>query len=461
MHQSDYRLILKNKLNKTVSAIMLSCGLALSTNIHAQSPETTAEVSLPSPLSLTLLLDKYAAKAPAISLQNAQVDFAKATLDANQSPNQWQANIDGRLGFREFAKQEQDHNLLALHIGKVIYDFERLQSQQLSDEAKVEQQYLSLKASENRQRLQVVKAYLNVVLADFQYRIDNEAMAIEYVGFDKKKDKHLIGQISDVDLLAAEQEYQAALVGRMKAEQAQFATRIELANVIGLPNARPDELKFPDLTSFKKRSVKGVSLESLQQQVLKDNIELQALKQAQQAQVYAIQKAQNLSSPTLRGDAWLGKLSSHPEVREGSWKAALSIDVPLYDGGQSVLATKQAQAQLALVNAQVQQLEQQLRSQVASIYFQLTLLKAEYKQHQLFGDYADLYLDLSRALYENESATDLGDSMVRLSKANYQMVAWEFKQALLWLELDYLTGQQVALSRVFAPAQNLKTANNN
>ncbi|WP_084151583.1 TolC family protein [Thiomicrorhabdus sp. Milos-T2] len=402
---------------------------------------------LPNPLTLNLLLDSYANQSPEIALQMAKINMAKATLESNQVTNSWQANIAGRLEQRDFAEETQPHNLLALHVGKVLYDFEQSDNQLQADSLSIEQQKTWLQSVENKQRLNVVKAYLNVLLADFQYRIDNEAMAVEYVGYDKVKDRHAIGQFSDVDLLAAEQEYQAALVKRMQAEQMQLKTRIELANTLGLPNERPDELRFPKLESFETRSIKEISLETLQNQVLANNIQLKTLEQAQQAQTFALQKAKNTSSPSLRADAWVGQLSSYPQIREGNWKASLSVDVPLYDGGAKSSATNKVQAQLSQIKAQYGQLQQTLRSEVADIYFQLTLLDAEKKQHQIFGDYADLYLDYSRALYENESSTDLGDAMVRLSEANYDMVAWQFKQALLWLQLDYLQGKTIRLDK--------------
>lgn len=400
---------------------------------------------LPSPLTLTVLLENYANHSPDIALQLANIDMAKATLDSNQVGNGWQAQIEGRLGQREYAEETQSHNLLALHVGKLLYDFDQSNNQLQADTLSIEQQKIRLQAAENKQRLNVVKAYLNVLLADFQYRIDDEAMAVEYVGFDKVKDRHAIGQLSDVDLLSAEQKYQNALVKRMQAEQMQLKTRVELANTLGLPSERPDELRFPKLDVFKTRSIKDVSLQVLQTEVLSNNQQLKALEQAQQAQVYALQKAQNTSSPTVRADAWVGQLSSYPEVREGSWKATLTVDIPLYDGGAESSATNQVQAQLSKLKAEYSQLQQLLRTEVADIYFQLKLLDAEKKQHQVFGDYADLYLDYSRALYENESSTDLGDAMVRLSEANYAMVAWQFKQALLWLQLDYLQGKTVSL----------------
>jgi len=417
------------------------------TSPTAEQPAAKPQApSLPNPLDLNTLLKSYAQTSPDIALQMANIDYAKANIDGNQVSNNWQANIEGRLGRRDFKEESQAHNLLALHVGKVLYDFDRSQSQLESDQLLLGQQTEMLNMVENKQRLNVVKAYLNVLLADFQYRIDNENMAIDYVSFDKIKDRHSVGQLSDVDLLLGEQKYQKALVKRQQAEQTQLQTRIELANVIGLPDARPDELKFPNLKGFDSRTKQTFKLEDIQNQVLQNNPQLKALKQAQQAQIYALQNAKNTSKPTIRADAWVGQLSSYPELREGNWSAEISLDVPLFDGGAKSSAMGKVQANLSKVKAETQQLEQALRTHVADIYFKLKMLDAEKKQHKIFGDYADLYLDYSRALYENESSTDLGDSMVRLSEANYEMVAWQFKQALLWLQLDYLQGKQVALA---------------
>ena len=416
-------------------------------NSASESGQQTVTLpSLPNPLDLETVLASFAHSSPEIAMQKANIDLAKASLEGNQVDNSWQANIEGRLGRREFDEENQPHNLLALHVGKVLYDFDRTETQRQADQTLLEQQTDLLNMFENKQRLNAIKAYLNVLLADFQFRIDDEGMAIEYVGYDKVQDRHAIGQLSDVDLLEAEQSYQTALVKRMQAEQMQLQTRIELANVLGLPNARPDELRFPELKSFNSRSVKSLDLQKLQNQVMQTNPQLVALKQAQQAQLFMAENAQKISAPSVRADAWVGSLSSYPELREGSWKATISVDVPLYDGGAKSSAIAKAQADLNKLKAQSQQIEQSLRTQVNEIYFQLKLLDAEKRQHQVFGDYADLYLDYSRALYENESATDLGDAMVRLSEANYRMVAWRFKQALLWLQLDYLLGKPISLS---------------
>lgn len=402
-------------------------------------------LTLPNPLRLPELLSDYASLSPDINLQQAGLQMAESNKSLNQVNNNLELNLLGRLGRREFAEENLPYNFLALHVGKVIYDFGRNDSQFEADSKLTQQAEVALKNAENRQKLEVAKSYFNVLLADFQYRIDNEAMAIDYISFDKVSDRHEIGQLSDVDLLEAEHNYQLALLKRSQSEQAQLKTRVALANTLGLPNARPDELKFPKLNHFEKRSIKSLSLEKLQTMVLDKNPQIQQWLLAEEAQQQLLQKAQDVSKPTVRADAWVGHLSSQPEDREGRWKAQISVDIPLYDGGSKDSQTALAKAELLKIQAQKQRLEQQLRNQVADIFFQIKLLDTEKKVHQAFGDYADLYLDFSRALYENESRTDLGDSFVRLSEANFNMVAWQFKQALLWMELDYLMGSQVSL----------------
>lgn len=444
------------------ATILLCAGLFNSSLVLAQNASASAEgataqaaqqsapvslpISLPNPLSLETLLAEYAQLSPNIRAQQAMLEISAANGMLNESVNNWQLALEGRLGYREFKERSEPNHRLVLHVGKVLYDFGRIDAQTQSDALILSQRQLELQQVENLQKLQLVKAYFNALLSDFQYRVDNEAMAIEYVGFDKLKERHAIGQASDVDLLAGEQLYQKALVKRMRSEQAQLKTRVELANTIGLPKARPDELVFPKLDAVKQRKLGDKQLAELQQQVLDNNPQMQALQQAYQALQFDLQKAQNLDSPTLRGDAWAGQLDHYPELREGSWKAQISIDVPLYDGGNSGAEKKLIRAKMDQMQANMQLLAQQLRAEVADVYFQIKLLDAEQKQHKLFGDYADLYLDFSRALYENESATDLGDSMVRLSEANYNMVEWQFKQALLWLELDYLNGKAPKLN---------------
>ncbi len=415
-------------------------------SVAAHSNLVEVDNDLPNPLTLEYLLgETYPLHTPEMRLQNARMQQAKSHILTNQVTTDWQANIEGRLGWREFSQETQDHHLLALHLGKVLYDFNQSDLSIKSAQQNLAAEQLLIESVLNQQRLTIMQAFFNVLLSDFQFRVDDEAMAVEYVSFDKIKDLHAVGQRSDVELLAADLSYQKIRVNRMRSESRQLQTRVQLANTLHQPDARPGEFTFPNLKSFSKRSLKDVNLQELQEQVVRESPKLHAMSQRLESLRLALKSALTVGRPTLRADAWAGKLSSHPEVREGAWRAELSVNIPLYDGGSEDAAVATAKANFAVTEAEYQQLSQTLREEVTELYFQIKLLQTEKKQLQAFGDYADLYLDYSRALYENESATDLGDSMVRLSQANYDLVAWQFKQALLWSQIDYLMGKKVGL----------------
>ena len=56
-------------------------------------------------------------------------------------------------------------------------------------------------------------------------------------------------------------------------------------------------------------------------------------------------------------------------------------------------------------------------------------------------DYRDLYLDRSRARYELDLQTDLGDAMVRFSDARLQAARVKYQLELAWEQLDAITGR--------------------
>ncbi|MBO1926098.1 TolC family protein [Thiomicrorhabdus sp. 6S2-11] len=399
---------------------------------------------LPNPLTLEYLLNEFPLRSYQAGLNQAlwQVNQAQAQSYAVQ--NNVQLNLEGRLSRREFTEEAQSHNRLALHFGKVLYDGNLNQKQQLALQGMADAEKIRFEAQRELHKISVMRAFFDAILADFQFRIDNEAMAIEYIAFDKTKDRHSLGRVSDVDLLQAESNYQTALLNRSRSEQNLLKMRLFLANTLGYAEARPDKLQLPNLKIYAQRDAKQLKLNELQQSV-EQHPQLVALKQQWQAQLHKVVAARNANRPVIRADAWVGQLSSYPELREGSWRADLSLQMPLYDSGLQDSQIEQEQAKLQHYQAQYDALSMELREQVTDLYFQLQLLKTEQKKHYLFGDYADLYLDYSRALYENETATDLGDSMVRLSEANYNMTEWQFKQALLWAQLDYLQGKPLAL----------------
>ena len=59
------------------------------------------------------------------------------------------------------------------------------------------------------------------------------------------------------------------------------------------------------------------------------------------------------------------------------------------------------------------------------------------------GDYRELYLDRSRALYELEVKTDLGDAMTEITAVNLDRARAEFAWLMTLAELDALRGRLI------------------
>lgn len=61
-------------------------------------------------------------------------------------------------------------------------------------------------------------------------------------------------------------------------------------------------------------------------------------------------------------------------------------------------------------------------------------------ESKALADYRDLYLDRSRALYELDIKTDLGDTMTQTSAARLRGAATRDALALAWAQVDALLG---------------------
>lgn len=98
------------------------------------------------------------------------------------------------------------------------------------------------------------------------------------------------------------------------------------------------------------------------------------------------------------------------------------------------------QAELARLQGQLDKLQLNVRQAVLDAWLELETLYAARQQASDYADYRDLYLDLNRALYEQEVNADLGDAMVKTSEARLGTVQAEFAIARTWARIWLLTG---------------------
>lgn len=396
---------------------------------------------LPTPLTLEYVLSLPSTMSPEVLAAQANQYKTQALMKQNQAQEGLAINLQARLGQREFNNERQNHHLGAVHFGLPLYDFgqtDKLNQAWLLD---TQARETAMKTAENEFRLMLMQAYFNVLLADLAYRVENEAMAIAFVTLDKVREDHAIGRVSDVTLYEHEMAYSQAFVKRQNAQTNLRRSRMLLANTMGRSDAIISRI---DLPRFENLPSELEKVEDYLARALDKNPEILAGQHAVEANRYRMESVKASRKPEIRADAWVGQLSSYPEVREGHWQAEISMRMPLFDSGLTQAKLAQAQAETTQTQAQLVAAEQRVREQVTNLYFQLVSLNVEQQAVEASKTFAGFNMDYKRALYENEQQSDFGDALVRISQADYDALAFELKRALLWSQMLFATGEDLS-----------------
>ncbi len=418
---------------------ILAGNLLLACLITTHSFAASDNKRLPEPLSLSAALAIANEQNPEIMLAQAREQQAQAQRNAAQVSNNFQLRLDSSLGRREFNGHEEENNTAYLVLQKQLYDFNRTNLTIAATEAQIAAQNALASLAQNQYRQAVIDAYYAVLLADLTYRVENEQLAIEYVSLDNAKDEAKLGKFSALELLALEEPYQRTIIRRALAENAQRSTRAALAELLGYPNALPEELDIPDNSTLKKRALLDINV--LQQQALERNFELQAAAQLLTSYELKLQSAEQMSMPRIDAIGRTGWHSHVDTLYEGRWRYDLTLTVPIMDGGLKASEVDKAKAELMRVRAQKLALERQVRQAVLETALQLATLKSRAGQIKVSGDYAEMILDKNRTEYQFERKADLGDSMVRATRVELELMKLERDRAVLWENLQNLVGE--------------------
>jgi outer membrane protein TolC len=281
------------------------------------------------------------------------------------------------------------------------------------------------------------------LLADIVYNHANETMAVYYVRMDKFRSRAELGQISDIDLLKVENDYRKTFRERNQASSDQRTTRFQLARLIN-PGQLSAELDKPDMEQLQQLSVKRKldDVEKLYQLAYKHNPRIISLDHQLKSAHLNRQAFQSEKYPII---------SAHIQAAEyerefGSsdkFRAGIEITVPLYQAGQENAKIKRASAQVMEIQSKKLQITQDLEQKILELWLKITNLKQQFSDPDFTLEYRDLYLDRSRALYELEVTSDLGDAMVELTQAQLFKAQVLFELAISWAKLDSLIGNSM------------------
>ena len=393
---------------------------------------------LPDPLSLEQALALADETHPDLEMAQARRDRASAEVLAAESLTGFKLNFDLVPQAADLSRDKSiafvDDSYAQLSLTRRLYDFGRSSSLERSARARVQSRSLDYLDVRQRRRLEIMARFFDVLLADRRYAVDNEEMAYRYVIFDKGRERHRLGMISDVELLSLESRYQEALIARTRSQLRQSSTRAQLAIVLNRPGDLPARLVEPELKAV-PHAIPDYDM--LLKEVLAANPRLQAMRHEVRAAEERLAAERALRRPVLSGEikgtAWKREVGSRTSGNIG-----LSLRVPLYQGQADRAAIARAAAALRERKAILDKAELGLRQTLLDLLQELESLKIQRQAAQIRLDARDLELDRRRALYELERDTTLGNAMVRVTEAHWQAAKVDYEAALTWARVEAL-----------------------
>lgn len=402
-----------------------------------------AEEEFPETITLEYALQRAETNHPDIEQARAAVELAESERLEAESLTGTNVAIKARLRYVEpndiVVDQTHNDSSVGLFVNKNLYDFGRSDAANRAASSAIRGEKINLGTAHNSRRLDIMRHYFDVILADLEYLRDNEDMATAFVSLDKARDRRELGLLSDVELLDFENRYQLLRLKRYRSDNKQRSSRAALAVAMNQPGKLPATLTQPVLPSLKR---KLPELEQLQKVARENNTALTAAKAQLQAAQARLDVARAGDGPVLSGEFEVSENNRSVGTRDEA-RIGLQLNVPLSTGGKT-------RAQIAAQNAAVRSARAHLAKQRALIdqvvletWLELANLAAQHQQAVAQLDYSELYLDQRRALYELETQTDLGDAMVQISEAQRHLQATEFDIAYQWARLDSLMGKKV------------------
>lgn len=413
--------------------------LVLIFNLFPLTSFAAQQTPLPSPLSLEQALLIADQAHPERLLADAALEQARARYRQAGAADDFELGLTAELRAIDpselAADQRRNDSLARLNLSKQLYDFGRTARTEEAAEAALSSREWYLQEVLQQRRLEVMRRFFAVLVADLKYARDNEALSTAYISYDRAANRQELGKTSDLEVLELESGYQQARQQMISSRNRQRITRSQLAISLNRPDDLPADLAVPEL----EIQPLGEELETWVRRVLRENPHLLGLRAEAEAARKRLQASEAADNPVLRGE-----LEAATYERELGGRnpltASLVLELPLYSGNRTDARSAEQRALLQQKEAELAAYELQLRQQVLDVWMELDRLRLQSEELSVTADYRDLYLDRSRTLYEMDVQADLGDSMSQIADIQWRRAQNKYDILLQQARLKALAG---------------------
>jgi len=399
---------------------------------------------LPDPLTLEAALSLASDMSHADIIQaDSLIEMAESDLRRAESGYALEADISLQARWSDPSslpgEQSNDDHRAILSFRKPLYDFGQTEKNVAAAEIEKAALTDSMSYWLQKRKIDIARAFFDVILADYKERWDNETVVISYVHHDAAKDRHALGEISDLDLLKSKNELEFLQSQRSISRTQQLVARSQLAEVINRPGDLSSNLKLPELNYYQR---KLPEYDKLSQQLMGFNQSLRLLAARVDAAEKKLAATQAQDNPRLTAEVRFSEYE-RTLASNNDWLAELKLTVPLlaHDGMKADIS--KARSHWLNQRAMLLKAQTDARQKLLQLWQKISYLNVQRSQMLTAMEYRELDLDRNRVLYEMEAATDFGDALVAISETRYKQLQIDFELALAWMNLELMFDGQI------------------
>ena len=405
---------------------------------HAQ---TDGPVPFPDVLTLEQALRMLDGNYPDVMAAQAAIRSAEASLLSLNAVHSLKAHVEAevRQSDRHIPSRTDfiDDSRMRLIISKPLTDFgltrTRLDGAGLGLDASREQ-YRRIRADN---RLNVIRAFLEVILSDYAYIVADEDMTLAFLRYDRKLERmERFEDANPIEVGELETLYLDKFAVRTAVGQEQRKSRLRLALVLNRPDAYPDQMVEPDTSAY-DRPVPDY--DEILARILDHAPEIRVARLNVESSRKRLEAAR-MVRPTLGLQLEAtGYSESYPGSRD-DLRASAFLRIPLYPGVSRDAEVARAAAEVERNQAALGSIEHALRMKVLDLVQQLGSNRNETDAASTELDYRERELDRIRLEYELDYRASIGAGNLNVAKALHRVIRTEYERVLIWEQLDALAG---------------------
>ena len=185
--------------------------------------------------------------------------------------------------------------------------------------------------------------------------------------YDQTTQQFKFGKVPQLDVNRSQVEALTQQQRLLSLQNDASKQKIALARLIGLPPN--DQYELSDDVPFSAAT--PIKVEDALQQAFAQRADLKSAAAQVQAAEYAVSAARDERLPSLLVNADYGAIGTNPAQAHGTYTAAVTLSVPIWQGGRAAGDIEQADAALTQRRSELEDTKSQIESEVRNAYLDL------------------------------------------------------------------------------------------